>query len=94
MMPEAAEAPMTPEAPTKVICISQQPDGSFSVYPEGEEAQEGAPAGQPAASLDEALQVAAQMFSADGRSPEEAAMAGYNKGAQAPKPSPAQVFGG
>ena len=47
----------------------------------------------PAASIDEALDLARQLLQDDGRSPEEAMMAGYSKGAPAKRPSPAQVFG-
>ncbi|MES3041816.1 MAG: hypothetical protein V4730_11795 [Pseudomonadota bacterium] len=64
--------------------------------PMGEMGTEAAPEGQPAASIDEALELARQMLQSDGRSPEEQMMAGYNK-AKPPgmaKPSPEQVFGG
>lgn len=47
----------------------------------------------PAASIDEALELARQMLQDDGRSAEEQMMAGYSKGAMAKRPSPAQVFG-
>lgn len=49
----------------------------------------------PAATIDEALELARQMLQDDGRSAEEQMMAGYSKGASAmtKKPSPQQVFG-
>lgn len=94
----------------KTICISQQDDGAFSVYEEMPEAMEAAapmpgqppameeaaePEAMPAASLDEALELARGMLSADQRSPEQQVMAGYNKGGAAPaKPTPQTVFGG
>lgn len=96
-----------PAAPVKTICISQQADGTYSVYEEGPESAEPAPmpgqepaekAAPPeaktASSLDEALQLAAQLLQSDGRTPEEQMMAGYSRGAPAPRPSPKQVFGG
>lgn len=67
---------------------AEMPMGDMSAMDE-----EAAPEGQPAASIDEALDLARQMLQDDGRSPEEAMMAGYSKGAPAKKPSPAQVFG-
>jgi len=92
----------------KTICISQQDDGTFSVYeekPEGEamgehqmpdgSMMEGDSHGaQQAASLDEALEAARGMLSADARTPEEQVMAGYGKSKMPAKPSPQQVFGG
>lgn len=101
-----AEAPATP---VKTICINVMADGTFTVNEEAPEAEEAAPmmgqepaeppeaaepAGQPAASIDEALNLARQLLQNDGRSAEEQMMAGYAKGKPAmAKPSPAQVFG-
>lgn len=51
---------------------------------------------QPAATLDEALMIASKLLSADERSPEDAVMAGYNKGgvgAAMTRPTPGKVFG-
>ncbi len=100
----AATPVEAPAAPVKIICISQQADGSFSVYEEAPEAAEPmpgqeaadpqAPEAQTAASVDEALALAGQLLQADGRSPEEQMMAGYKKGAPtAAKPTPQAVFG-
>lgn len=105
----AAPPQEAPAAPPKVVCIAQQPDGTFSVYEEapepaeaapmmgeapGEAPEAAAPAAQPAASLDEALNLARQMFQDDGRTAEEQMLAGYTKGAPAAgRPSPKQVFG-
>lgn len=55
-------------APSFQVCIAPQPDGSFTVSkePMGQEMDEGAegqePQGQPAKSVDEALQMAKQML--------------------------------
>jgi len=106
----AAPAQEAPAAPAKVVCIAQQPDGTFSVYeeapepadaapmmgeaPAAEAPEAAAPAAQPAASLDEALNLARQMFQDDGRTAEEQMLAGYSKGAPAAgRPTPNQVFG-
>lgn len=80
--PEAAEMP-------GMEAGAEMPMGEMGAM--GEKAE---PEGQPAASIDEALDLARQMLQDDGRSPEEQMMAGYSKGAPAKRPSPAQVFGG
>ncbi len=88
----------------KTICVSQLDDGTFSVYekapevaalaPGDEPMGQAEPEGQPAASLDEALDLVRQMIGQDARSPEQAMMDGYNKAAKpAAKPTPARVFG-
>ena len=95
--------------PLKSVTIEAQEDGSFLVgtepaaeateMPEGsmgdmtEDQGEGM---QPAASLDEALDLARQMLQDNGMSEEESVMAGYNqaKPQSMNKPSPAKVFGG
>lgn len=108
MMP--AEAGMAEAPAGKTVCITANPDGSFSVGDhEAYMAQQGGegmgeapamgaetpakPGMTPAASIDEALDMARQMLQDDGRSQEEQMMAGYSKGAVAKRPSPAQVFG-
>jgi hypothetical protein len=89
----------------KTICVSQQEDGTFTVYEKLPEAaapamqgevpaEQAAPETQAAATIDEALELVRQMLSQDARSPEEQVMAGYAKGAKpAAKQTPAQVFG-
>lgn len=91
------------------ICIESQPDGTFLVgedssMGEGAEMGEGMPQEmamdqsqgmQPAASLDEALDMARQLLESDGRSDQEQMQAGYDKGQrQMPaKMGPGAVFG-
>lgn len=89
----------------KSVTITANEDGSFMVSQEMPEAMEGAemqpemmqgaPEGQQAASIDEALDMARQMLQDDGRSEDQAAMDGYNKGKPAmnAKPGLQQVFG-
>lgn len=93
------QMPQDAEQAGVAVTITAMPDGTFTVAPEGGdmgmggESQE--PAGQPAASIDEALELARQMLSQDARSPEEAMMDGYNGSKPAArKQTPAQVFGG
>lgn len=104
---QAAQAPQ----PVKTICIDVMADGTFMVGTEepeagampgmgaemgGEGAEPAEETMKPAASLDEALEMARGLLQNDGRSPEEQAMAGYSKGAGNPmaaKMSPAKVFG-
>lgn len=111
-MPPDMQSPMGDmAAPAKTVCITANPDGSFAVGDHavymaeqggGEEAPAmGAepaekPGMTPAASIDEALELARQMLQSDGRSAEEQMMAGYNKAKPQGmnKPSPEQVFGG
>ena len=96
-MPQG-QMPQDAEQAGVAVTITAMPDGTFTVAPEGGgmggESQE--PAGQPAASIDEALDMARQMLSQDSRSPEQAMMDGYNGGKPAAraKQTPAQVFGG
>jgi hypothetical protein len=87
----------------KTICITQNDDGTYSVYKEMpemamEEAQAGemdeASKGEPAADIDEALGMARQMLQDDGSSEEEQIMSGYDKNKPMTKPKPSQVFGG
>lgn len=88
------------------ICIESQDDGTFLVgkdAPMGEGAEMGAmpqemPQGQgmqPAASVDEALELARQLLQSDGRSDQEQVQSGYDKGQrQMPaKMGPGAVFG-
>lgn len=91
------------------ICIETQPDGTFLVgedtpMGEGAEMGEGMPSEmaqdpsqgmQPAASLDEALELARQLLQDDGTTPEQQVQAGYDKGQrQMPaKMGPGAVFG-
>lgn len=92
------------------ICIESQDDGTFLVgedmdmpmdtgMAEGmpqEMAMDQSQGMQPAAGLDEALDMARQLLQDDGRSPEEAELAGYSKGARpmmAGKQTPQAVFG-
>ena len=88
----------------KTICITQNEDGTYSVYEEMpemamEEAQAGemdeASKGEPAADIDAALDLARQMLQDDGTSEEEQVMSGYekNKPRGMAKPRPNQVFG-
>ena len=96
----------------KTICIEQLEDGTYSVYDESQGGEDmvaaesmpgmGAPAGkdsQPAATVDEALDLARQLLTGDEESPDEQMMTGYNKGKSTAKPmakpmmSPGKVFG-
>jgi hypothetical protein len=88
----------------KTICITQNEDGTYSVYEEMPEAemQEGAThemdeaqKGEPAETIDAALDLARQMLQDDGTSEEEQVMSGYekNKPMGMAKPRPNQVFG-
>lgn len=110
--PEAAPAMGDMAAPAKTVCITASPDGTFAVGDhEAYMAQQGGgeealamgaepaekPGMTPAASIDEALDMARQMLQDDGRSAEEQMMAGYNKAAKPAnmaKPTPGEVFGG
>lgn len=99
MMPGMAEKPETAEKET-CICIAKTGQGfevgthdQYMGESEGAEGQEQS-AMQPAKTLGEALQMAAQMLQSDQRTPEEQIMAGYSKGqTQMPKNTPQQVFG-
>jgi hypothetical protein len=91
------------------VCISKLPDGTFEVEKEPPEGTEGPemPEGsegdmgedqsegmQPAATIDEALDLARQMLQDAGASPEDAALAGYNKGKPpAQRMNTSKVFG-
>lgn len=93
------------------ICIESQDDGTFLVgedapmgeggMPEmgealsSEMAQDPSQGMQPAASLDEALEMARQLLQDDGTTPEQQVQAGYDKGQrQMPaKMGPGAVFG-
>jgi len=88
------------------VCIEMSDDGQYSVGIEPAESGEEMPMGEdmeqdksymtPAESLEDALKMAGEMFSADQRSPDEAVMDGYKKGAKpmmAGKMSPGRVFG-
>lgn len=95
---------------TKTVCIEVQGDGTFKVGLEpqepaampgmGETESPAMEAGeeasmQPAASIDEALQMARQLLEGDQGSPEDQALAGYNSGKRAMPASmgPGKVFG-
>lgn len=88
MMDPMAAGPMDAEnpaeqagEPTKSVTISQLPSGGFAVND------------QPAANIDEALDLARQLLQDDGGA-EAQMMKGYQKGAPAPgKPSVGKVFG-
>lgn len=94
-MGQPMEAPQEPQS--FEVCISQNPDGTFSVSKEvKEEATEpmGEEAGQVAQTIDEALDMARQMLQDSGEgTPEDQVMAGYNKGQTTAKPTPQTVFG-
>jgi hypothetical protein len=88
------------------ICIETQEDGTFLVGEDveapgmgeampGEAAQDLAQGMQPAATVEEALQMAGAMLQGPQPTEEDAAMAGYNKGQrQMPKSmGPGKVFG-
>lgn len=76
------------------ICITKAADGTFTVHEmPAMPAEEGA---QPAASVDEALQLAGQMLQAETDTPEQQVQAGYDSGKRpmmAGKPNPQAVFG-
>ena len=91
-----AEAPA--EAQSFEVCISQMPDGTYMVSKEVKEEPTEPMAdeemGQHFQSIDEALDAARQMLQDTGEgTPEDQAMAGYNKGMAPAKPKPQQVFG-
>lgn len=58
--PTQQAAPGQPPAQGATVCIAAQPDGSYSVYLEGGDAQNA----QPAADVDEALEQARQLLGA------------------------------
>ena len=112
MMPDEGQE----AAPTKTVYIEMAADGSLTVglksemdmmggMEEGMEGMEGAPEGaepgmKPAASIDEALQMARQLLEGDQGSPEEQVMAGYTKSKPmmgramaGRRQTPEQVFG-
>ena len=111
--PGALATPEPAAGPVKTVCIEMAADGSFKVglepkepaampgmgeteSPDMEASEEAAM--KPAASIDEALNIARQLLSGDNRSPEEAIMAGYNSGPKKPmmmgkRATPGQVFG-
>jgi hypothetical protein len=77
----APGAPGAAPAAGPVVCIASQPDGSFMVYPEGQD-----DAGQPAKDVDGALAIAGQLLQGDdgaatSSTEDEAAdlMAGFNQ---------------
>lgn len=91
-------------APLKSITIEMHEDGHFMVGAESAELPEGTADGmamgaqsgmQPAADIDEALDLARQMLQEGGMTEEESVMTGYNKSKPQSmnKPSPAKVFG-
>lgn len=67
---------------------TEMPEGT-----EGDMAEDQSEGMQPAGSIDDALDLARQMLQDDGRSPEDAMMAGYNKNKPAAKMNTAKVFG-
>lgn len=54
-------APGAGQAAGTVVCIASQPDGSFMVYPEGQDSS-----GQAAQDVDGALELAEQMLTGQG----------------------------
>lgn len=85
--------------PLKSVVIEQQADGSFLVGqeapgPDAETPGEVDTGMQPAASIDEALDLARQLLQDDGQSASAQVMKGYTKNAPMPgKPSVGKVFG-
>ena len=54
---QAAGQPPANDEPQGTICIAPQPDGTFMVYPDGQQDQ-----GQPAQDIDGALEAARQLL--------------------------------
>lgn len=55
--PAAAQPPTGGDQGITAVCVAAQPDGTYSVYPEGQQ-----DAGQPAQDIDSALQLVQQML--------------------------------
>lgn len=83
-MPQDPQA-MQDAAPQKTVCITEVGDGTYSVYMEGQDTmadeKEGA-AGNPAASIQEALVMAGQMLGGDGAYDRAEQEKGFAQGAQ------------